>query len=176
MPDNEIQLVLTDWFNVDSIQLAATNPFNFAGTNTFLGTANYHCRDENKAYQHGVKVSSLCMDSLVVNGFGQYRNHFNASDAFSSIKQTYTIPSDTTNIKVRTIHAGLEFPIRMFRLDGKSITVGGTDGADILPIEVTELIVGIGETFDVHLEILQSVKVFHLILTVIMTRFIKPYY
>ena len=63
---------MTDWFNVDYVELLAANPYNYAGTDGFLGNAYYHCNDEDKAYDHGVKVSSLCMDSLIVNGNGNY--------------------------------------------------------------------------------------------------------
>ena len=53
---NEIPLILTDWFNVDSIELQATNPYNYGGTKTMFGTTTHHCLDENRAFLHGVKV------------------------------------------------------------------------------------------------------------------------
>jgi len=44
----EIPLILSDWFHVDSIELSAANPYNYAGTGTMLGTTYYHCRDNDK--------------------------------------------------------------------------------------------------------------------------------
>ena len=38
-----IPLLITDWFQVDSINLLASNPFDFAGTKKSFGTAIYHC-------------------------------------------------------------------------------------------------------------------------------------
>ena len=68
-----IELVMSDWFNFDSSELFAANPFYWAGTNKMFGTTYYHCNDDNKAMDHGVKVSSICMDSLLVNGIGHHR-------------------------------------------------------------------------------------------------------
>jgi thiamine biosynthesis protein ThiC len=63
------------------------------------------------------------MDSVTVNGYGQFRNHFNASDAFASVKQNYVVSHSARKIKFRAIHAGFEIAVRMFRTDGKSLTV-----------------------------------------------------
>ena len=48
---------MSDWFNVDSSELFATNPYYWAGTNKIHGTTYYHCNDDNKAVLNGVKVS-----------------------------------------------------------------------------------------------------------------------
>ena len=44
----EIPLILSDWFHVDSIELSAANPYNYAGTGTMLGTTYYHCKSNDK--------------------------------------------------------------------------------------------------------------------------------
>lgn len=148
---SDIELIMTDWFNVDYVELLAANPYNYAGTDGFLGNAYYHCQDEDKAFDHGVKVSSLCMDSLIVNGVGNYRNHFNGSLASGGVRETYEIPANKKQVKLRAIHAGFEFQLRFFRLDGGSMWVTGSDGDDFQPIEISEVILGIGETFDLDL-------------------------
>lgn len=148
---SDIELIMTDWFNVDYVELLAANPYNYAGTDGFLGNAYYHCNDEDKAYDHGVKVSSLCMDSLIVNGNGIYRNHFDGDDATGGVRETFEIPANEKSVKLRAIHAGFEFQLRFFRLDGGSMWVTGSDGDDFQPIEISEIIIGIGETFDLDL-------------------------
>jgi hypothetical protein len=66
------------------------------------------------------------MDSLIVNGYGQFRNHFNSSEAFAAVKQTYVISNTVNKIKLRAIHAGFEMAVKVFRLDGHSIFVVAT--------------------------------------------------
>ena len=66
-PQDEIVLVMSDWFNVDSVELVASDPYNFAGTDRFTGTAFYHCRDEHKAFQHGVKVTIVHELNLLIH-------------------------------------------------------------------------------------------------------------
>jgi len=73
--NSEIPLTIFDYFNTNSIEMVATDPFMYKGTPTFLGTGQHHCETQHKAFEHGVKVSSLCMDSLLVNGYGQYRKY-----------------------------------------------------------------------------------------------------
>ena len=58
---SEVVLVLSDWLNMDSVELEAADIFNHAGTNNFLGAGFYHCKDEDKAFQHGVKVGKTIL-------------------------------------------------------------------------------------------------------------------
>ena len=74
------------------------------------------------------------MDSLTVNGLGQYRNHFNASDAFASFQEVFTIPKELKRLKLRNIHAGLEFQLRFVRLYGLAMTITASDGVNIIPV------------------------------------------
>ena len=82
---------------------------------------------------------------------GQYRNMFNSSESFASIKEVYSVPYPFGKIKVRLVHAGSEFSVRVFRLDGKSFEVIAADGNKIVPIEISELIVGIADAFEIEL-------------------------
>ena len=53
-PTGEIPIVLFDHYHVNSIELEATNRYNFP---IYLGTSNYQCRQSKKSYQHGIQVS-----------------------------------------------------------------------------------------------------------------------
>jgi hypothetical protein len=63
-----------------------------AGVGNLLGSGIAHCNPETKMYQNGVKVTGLCMDSIIVNGYGQFRNYLNYSEIYGAIGQTYVIP------------------------------------------------------------------------------------
>jgi len=52
--------------------------------------------------------------------------------------------------------------VRFFRLDGKSLTITGTDGGNLMPIEVTELIIGIGETYDLEMSLPDDLSDFNI--------------
>ena len=56
-------------------------------------------------------------------------------------------------IVLNTIHAGFEFQIKIFRLDGKSFNAIGSDGISFMTEKINELIIGTGETFDLELNI-----------------------
>ena len=127
-----------------------------------LGTSYYHCDDDARAFQNGVKLSSICVDSILVNGYGKYRNHTNPSHSFPSIKQIYNVRRQASRVKLRIMHAGFEYPIRLFRLDGMSLLITAADGGDILPVEVTDLIVGIAETVDVELLLPEKMENFNI--------------
>ena len=57
-----------------------------------------HCNHDQEGFAGGVKVSSLCMDSILVNGYGQYRNPANHSDGVTSIRETYLIPEAEASV------------------------------------------------------------------------------
>ena len=57
---------------------------------------------------------------------------------------------------IRAIHAGFEYSLRFVRLDGGVFAVKGSDGDAFESIFVNELLVGIGETFDVELPLDQD--------------------
>ena len=86
---------MSDWFNFDSSELFAANPFYWAGTNKMFGTTYYHCNDDNKAMDHGVKVSSICMDSLLINGIGHYRSEMNSSLSIGKYKNCFMLILNT---------------------------------------------------------------------------------
>ena len=83
-----IPLLLTDWFQVDSINLMTSNPFNYRGTDYAFGTAKHHCLTNTLTYTRGVKLSSLCMDSILVNGRGLMRDS-NAGLVHQNISSNY---------------------------------------------------------------------------------------
>ena len=149
-----IPLLITDWFQVDSINLLASNPFDFAGTKKSFGTAIYHCLTNTLTYTKGVKISSMCMDSILVNGRGLIRDsnpglvHQNISAQFSHLGSTterWYIPKYEKTVTLSLVHGGYEFPIRLFLLDGGSFKVLETDGTRIEPEEADELILGVGK-------------------------------
>ena len=152
--EDTVPLLLTDWLQVDSINLLTSNPFDYAGTKKSFGTAKHHCLTNTLTYTKGVKVSSLCMDSILVNGRGLIRDsnpglvHQNISSKFTHLGSTserWYIPQGYTKTTVSLVHGGYEFPIRFFLLDGGSFTVLETDGTRIKPEEVDELILGVGK-------------------------------
>ena len=151
--EEAIPLLITDWFQVDSINLLTSNPFNFAGTKKSFGTAIHHCLTNTLTYTKGVKISSMCMDSILVNGRGLIRDsnpglvHQNISSQSSHLGSTterWYVPRYMNNVKLSLVHGGYEFPVRVFLLDGGSFIVLETDGTRIQPVEVDELILGVG--------------------------------
>ena len=148
-----IPLLINDWFHIDSINLLTSNPFDYAGTKKSFGTAKYHCLTNTLTYTKGVKVSSMCMDSILVNGRGLIRDsnpglvHQNISRQFTHLGSTterWYVPNSVEKATVSLVHGGYEFPVRVFLLDGGSFTVLETDGTRIKPEEVDELIIGVG--------------------------------
>ena len=148
-----IPLLITDWFQVDSINLLTSNPFNFAGTKKSFGTAIHHCLTNTLTYTKGVKISSMCMDSILVNGRGLIRDsnpglvHQNISSQSSHLGSTterWYVPRYMNKVTLSLVHGGYEFPVRLFLLDGGSFKVLETDGTRIEPVEVDELILGVG--------------------------------
>ena len=151
-----IPILITDWFQVDSINLLASNPFDYAGTKKSFGTAKYHCLTNTLTYTKGVKLSSMCMDSILVNGRGLIRDsnpglvHQNISNQFSHVGSTterWYIPQNIGKATISFVHGGYEFPVRIFLLDGGSFTVLETDGTRIEPVIVDELIIGVGRWY-----------------------------
>ena len=72
---SEISLILTDWFHADAAEIDSSNPGKYGGTKLELGTAENHCLIPNRIHDHtGVKISTLCHDSILVNGFGHFRH------------------------------------------------------------------------------------------------------
>lgn len=143
-----IPLVMFDWFQTNSLDLVTSNPFGHAGI------AMAHCNHEQEGFSFSqVKVSSLCMDSILVNGYGQYRNPSNHSIGAISIRETYLIPEAETFVVVHLIHAGFEFPLRFYRHDREKLVVLETDGGAVEPEQVDDVIVGVGETFVIKLPV-----------------------
>jgi FtsP/CotA-like multicopper oxidase with cupredoxin domain len=64
-----IPLTLGDWFQEDSIMFAATYAW---GPNA--GPAPSTCYTPFRSYFGGLKLTSMCLDSFIVNGRGQFRN------------------------------------------------------------------------------------------------------
>ena len=88
-----IPLVMCDWFQTNSLDLVTSNPFGHPGS----GMA--HCNKESEGFSlDRVKVSSVCMDSILVNGHGQYRNPNQYKDAAASIQETYLVPEAESSI------------------------------------------------------------------------------
>ena len=89
-----IPLVMFDWFQTNSLDLVTSNPFGHEGS------AMAHCNSDQEGFSLAgrVKVSSLCMDSILINGHGQYRNPANHSDAAASIQETYLVPEAESSI------------------------------------------------------------------------------
>ena len=92
------------------------------------------------------------MDSLVVNGLGNYRTE-DGTQSFGSVHEHYYIPRDQDSARLRLIHAGFEYQIVVFRVDGGNIIVRGSDGGMFEDIEVTEIIFGVGESYDVSVNL-----------------------
>ena len=82
------------------------------------------------------------MDSILVNGYGQYRNPSNHSDGAISIRETYLIPEAETFVIIHLIHAGFEFPLRFYRHDRERLDVIETDGGALESVQVDDLIIG----------------------------------
>ena len=96
-------------------------------------------------------MSSLCVDSILINGRGQYRNYQDESDALASVRQVFEISSDGV-VTLNLIHGGFEFAVRIFRLDFGEMTVVETDGQPVEPTIVNEIILGIGETYVIRFD------------------------
>ena len=132
-----IPLVMFDWFQTNSLDLVTSNPFD-------QGIGMAHCNAEKEGFSFaGVKVSSLCMDSILVNGYGQYRNPSNHSDGAISIRETYLVPEAETFVIIHLIHAGFEFPLRFYRHDRERLDVIETDGGGLESEQVDDLIIGL---------------------------------
>ncbi|CAG5111667.1 Oidioi.mRNA.OKI2018_I69.chr2.g5947.t1.cds [Oikopleura dioica] len=149
---NKIPFVMTDSYRVDSDFLAAADPyrFGFSGGDRFTGTGARTCTTPEKGFLNGAKLSSYCVDSITVNGHGQFRQH-NGSMAFS-IGEEYILPYDTETVELKAIHAGFEFPILVRRADNMPIYATGTDGRRIKSTAGHGLIFGVGETWNIESE------------------------
>ena len=56
--ENEIPLILFDYYDIDAIELIAQDIWNHVGTKKFTGTAEHHCSYKERAFEHGVQVSN----------------------------------------------------------------------------------------------------------------------
>lgn len=56
---SEVVLVLSDWLNVDSVDLEGMDIWNHAGTDRFLGAAFNHCKGDDRIFLHGAKVTYI---------------------------------------------------------------------------------------------------------------------
>ena len=148
-----LPLLLTDWFHINSIDLTVSNPFDYSGTQNVYGMAHFHCLTNTLTYARGVKVSSLCMDSILVNGRGLMRDsnpglvHQNVSSNFSHMGSTgekWYVPQNYSTVTIPLVHGGFEIPLRVFLLDGGSFNVVEADGTRIKSERVDELIIGVG--------------------------------
>ena len=71
-----------------------------------------------------------------------------------SLRERFDIPMSADTFRLHFVHGGFEFPIRVYRHDRKVFTVVETDGGAVEPVEVNEIIVGIGETFVVDVPVM----------------------
>ena len=65
--------------------------------------------------------------------------------------ETFEFPMTAQKTLIRAIHAGFEYQIRFVRLDGGFFAVVGSDGDSFDAIVVNELLIGIGESYDIEL-------------------------
>ncbi|CAG5111666.1 Oidioi.mRNA.OKI2018_I69.chr2.g5946.t1.cds [Oikopleura dioica] len=150
---NKIPFVMTDWYRDDSDFLAAADPYRygFSGGDRFTGTGARTCTTPEKGFLNGAKVSSYCVDSILVNGHGQFR-HKNDSSEFS-IGEQFVLPYETETVELKAIHAGFEVPILVRRADSLPIYATGTDGRRIKSTAGHGLIFGVGETWNIESEL-----------------------
>jgi len=152
-------MVLTDWYNADSTYLAGNDPYRFGDTNgaRMTGTGAKICTTDDKAFLAGVKTSSLCVDSIVANGRGQYRlpdsdENPNQEKFDFSVTEEYFVSETTKRIQLKTIHAGFEFPLLVRAVDGRKVFVTALDGRRIIPESGNGVFIGVGETVNIEVD------------------------
>ncbi|CAG5109977.1 Oidioi.mRNA.OKI2018_I69.chr2.g4438.t1.cds [Oikopleura dioica] len=149
-------LVLTDWWNSDSTYLAGTDPYRYGNTNgkRMTGAGTKHCRTEDKPFLTGVKMSSLCVDSILANGRGQYRRLPSEKETgFEfSVLEEYLVSQTSNRVQLKTIHAGFEHPILIRPTDDRKLIINAADGRRILPREGDGIFMGVGETLNIEVD------------------------
>lgn len=105
-------------------------------------------------------MSSTCVDSILVNGYGAFIEPFDENQKMASVEEIFTIDESKIFVKINIVHAGFEFPVRFFRTDFGDFEVIETDGQAIEPFKVQQLVLGVGETFVVKITIDWEGKIF----------------
>jgi len=126
--DLSIPLVISDWFQTHSADFLATNPYD----RDAWGKGIAHCALPNKAFSKDirVKMSSICVDSIIVNGYGSF---IGQEEKMASLQETFHVKKSQSFVRLSLIHAGFEFPARFFRMDFGPFEVVKTDGQAIEP-------------------------------------------
>ena len=94
-------------------------------------------------------MSSICVDSVLVNGYGSYVTEEGKKTA--SLREVFHVQKSQKFVRLSLVHAGFEFPARFYRKDFGDFEVVGTDGQAIEPFTVQQLVLGVGETFEIRL-------------------------
>ena len=72
---------------------------------------------------------------------------------FFSIGERFLIPQKAESFELRIINSGFEMLSAVTRLDGGPLRVTATDGRDLLPLEGDVLFIGVGETYNIEVDI-----------------------
>ena len=67
-----------------------------------------------------------------------------------SLREVFYVKKSRKFARLSLVHAGFEFPARFFRKDFGNFEVVETDGQAIEPVTVQQLILGVGETFEIR--------------------------
>ena len=120
----------TDWY---AIKKSATQNYSEA-----LHKGYFKTKVENEwKRMHAMDVSDVYYEQFLLNGKNnQYNNQYKAGD----------------KVRLRVIN-GSASTYFWLNYSGGKITVVASDGADVVPVEVDRLIVGVSETYDVLLTI-----------------------
>ena len=120
-------------------------------------------------------MSSTCVDSILVNGYGAFIDSFDEIQKMASVEEIFTIDESKIFVKVNLVHAGFEFPVRFFRMDFGDFEVIETDGQAIEPFKVQQLVLGVGETFVVKIIIDWEGNIFYTLFWKIDKRILSAY-
>lgn len=144
IPTNEHVLLLSDWTD--------ENPYNIY-RNLTMGS-DWYAIKRGSTQSFGEAISEGHFGTKLINTFKRMTS-MDVSDvyydkALANGKPQYGIPNVKTKDKVtlRIINGGASSYF-WINYAGGPITVVATDGADIVPVNVDRLIIGVAETYDI---------------------------
>ena len=105
----------------------------------------------------GVKMSSLCVDSIVANGRGQFRvvdsdDQLKKNEFQFSVLEEHRVSKTTKKVQLKTIHAGFEQPIFIRAIGARRLILTALDGRRVLPEEGDGIFMGVGETVNIEVD------------------------
>lgn len=144
--DRDEIVFLNDWFVEPSDQLLARL---LKGRDMKMGMDGMKMgKEDMKMGKDGMDMKrdlgDVPFESALINGKGRFANDTKAPLAVLEAKKGETI-------RLRVINGSSTYQLR-FRIDGHPLTVIATDGAPMQPVVVDNLVINVGERFDVLLK------------------------